>query len=101
MIQDQLTRAERIRLESISQSIQSFFGRTCSDGDILARARIFERFLREADDDIAKEILEKSPQDHDAEHSQPGDTGGLYDPSEPRSFPNHADHEQWLREQEV
>lgn len=112
-MQDQLTRAERIRLESLAQSIQSFLGINCPDGDILARARVFERFLHAADNENS---VEMNPPDHSAEHlaehstsrsAKPGGItlvtkefveGTVVAGVDPRSDSSHADHESWRTE---
>lgn len=50
--QDQLTRAERLRLEALAQAIASYTMRPEPQvSEITERARYFEKFLRTADID--------------------------------------------------
>ena len=47
MIEDQLTRDERIRLEALAQAVQRYTMKACSSDEICAVAGRFERWIRE------------------------------------------------------
>ncbi len=51
MIEDKLTRAQRVRLESLAQAIAAGAMRREDDAAIIARAERFEAFLKAARDD--------------------------------------------------
>jgi hypothetical protein len=47
MIEDQLTRDERIRLEALAQAVQRYTMRPAAVDELLATAGDFERWIRE------------------------------------------------------
>lgn len=47
MIEDQLTRDERIRLECLNQAVTRGVGRHATDDELLEQAKRFERWVRE------------------------------------------------------
>lgn len=51
MIEDQLTRAERLRLEALAQSIACGQMKNESTEQVLDRAVLFEKFIKDARED--------------------------------------------------